>query len=656
MAELAVKRNPVQKRIAVFIFALVGLIFILAGRVAWIQVVQGDLLAMKAKRQVEESRTLQSPRGTIYDRNGRELAVSILVKSLYVDPEVVKDTETLAAELAPILKMSEQDIRGRIADGGRFVWLKRMLEPDVVARVKAVIEKDNLNCLNFVEESKRYYPNDALASQVLGFVGMDDVGLDGMELAEDEVLKAKSSEQFLSTDTYGRPIFNSVFSKNTYEGGKDLYLTIDSNIQFIVEQTIEKAMVDTKPRAVTAVVMNPKNGEILAMANRPTYNPNEFYKYSPEEWRNRAVSFVYEPGSTFKAIVAASALQEGIVTPEKRFVDPGYVMVSGRRIQNWNGESYGNVSFTDIIKNSINTGFVQVGMQVGAQKLNDYAHAFGFGALTGIELPGEEYGILFDPKHMRDSDIATMSIGQSIAVTPVQLATAISAIANKGMLLKPTIIKEFRNSDGSISKSSEVTQVRQVIEEDTATKLISMLEQVVASGGGTKAAVKGYRIAGKTGTAEKLKDDGSGYLSGHYIASFAGFAPVEDPQITVLVIIDDPNGIYYGGQIAAPIAGEIFEQVLRYLNIKPLNNDLEGAPVKRPLAQLQQPAKPIQVPPGKVLVPDFTGKTMRQVAELADSLSLIVLPEGSGIAQRQSIPVNTLVDNGAEITVYFTGI
>lgn len=628
----------------------------LAGRVAWIQVVQGDQLAIKEKRQVEESRTLQSPRGTIYDRNGRELAVSILVKSLYVDPEVVKDPETLAAELAPILKMSEQDIKGRIADGGRFVWLKRMLEPEVVAQVKAVIEKYNLNCLNFIEESKRYYPNDALAAQVLGFVGMDDVGLDGMELAEDGILKAKSSEQFLSTDTYGRPIFNSVFSKNTYEDGKDIYLTLDSNIQFIVEQTIEKAMVDTKPRAITAVVMNPKTGEILAMANRPTYNPNEFYKYSPEEWRNRAVSFVYEPGSTFKAVVAAAALQEGIVTPEKRFVDPGYVMVSGRRIQNWNGESYGNVSFTDIIKNSINTGFVQVGMQVGAQKLTDYAHSFGFGSLTGIELPGEEYGILFEPKQMRDSDIATMSIGQSIAVTPVQLATAISAIANKGMLLKPTIVKEFRNADGSISKSNEVTQVRQVIEEDTSTKLISMLEQVVASGGGTKAAVKGYRIAGKTGTAEKLKDDGSGYLSGHYIASFAGFAPVEDPQITVLVIIDDPNGIYYGGQIAAPIAGEIFEQVLRYLNIKPLNNDLEGAPVKKPLVQLQQPAKQIQVPPGKILVPDFTGKTMRQVGELADSLNLVVIPEGSGIAQRQSIPINTLVDNGAEITVYFAGI
>ncbi len=627
---------------------------LLAGRVGWIQLVQGDQLTMKAKRQVEESRTLQSPRGTIYDRNGRELAVSIMVKSLYVDPEVVKDAETLAAELAPILGMPEQDIKGRIADGGRFVWLKRMLEPAIVEKVKAVIDKYNLNCLGFVEESKRYYPNDSLASQVIGFVGMDDIGLDGMELSEDEMLKAKSSEQFLSTDTYGRPIFNSVFSKNKYEDGKDIYLTIDNNIQFVVEQTIEKAMQTTKPRAITAVVMNPKTGEVLAMANRPTYNPNEFYKYTPEEWKNRAVSFVYEPGSTFKAIVAAAALEEGVVTPEKRFVDPGYVMVSGRRIQNWSGESYGNVSFTDIIKNSINTGFVQVGLQVGAHRLNDYASAFGFGSLSGIDLPGEEYGILFKADQMRDSDIATMSIGQSIAVTPIQLASAISAIANKGMLLKPRIIKEVRNSDGSVDRNSEIVQVRQVIQENTATTLIGMLEQVVASGGGSKASVKGYRIAGKTGTAEKLKDDGSGYLTGHYIASFAGFAPVEDPQITVLVIIDDPNGIYYGGQIAAPIAGEIFEQVLRYLNIKPLNNSFEGAPLKQAQAP-QISAKPVQVPQGKALVPNFIGKSLRQSAELAASLGIVVVPEGSGVAQSQSVSENTLVDTGSEITVYFSG-
>ena len=627
---------------------------LLAGRVGWIQLVQGDQLTMKAKRQVEESRTLQSPRGTIYDRNGRELAVSIMVKSLYVDPEVVKDAETLAAELAPILGIPEQDIKGRIADGGRFVWLKRMLEPAIVEKVKAVIDKYNLNCLGFVEESKRYYPNDSLASQVIGFVGMDDIGLDGMELSEDEMLKAKSSEQFLSTDTYGRPIFNSVFSKNKYEDGKDIYLTIDNNIQFVVEQTIEKAMQTTKPRAITAVVMNPKTGEVLAMANRPTYNPNEFYKYTPEEWKNRAVSFVYEPGSTFKAIVAAAALEEGVVTPEKRFVDPGYVMVSGRRIQNWSGESYGNVSFTDIIKNSINTGFVQVGLQVGAHRLNDYASAFGFGSLSGIDLPGEEYGILFKADQMRDSDIATMSIGQSIAVTPIQLASAISAIANKGMLLKPRIIKEVRNSDGSVDRNSEIVQVRQVIQENTATTLIGMLEQVVASGGGSKASVKGYRIAGKTGTAEKLKDDGSGYLTGHYIASFAGFAPVEDPQITVLVIIDDPNGIYYGGQIAAPIAGEIFEQVLRYLNIKPLNNSFEGAPLKQAQAP-QISAKPVQVPQGKALVPNFIGKSLRQSAELAASLGIVVVPEGSGVAQSQSVSENTLVDTGSEITVYFSG-
>lgn len=653
---MAVVRNHVQKRIAVFIALLFIVILCLCGRVAWVQLVKGDELSQLAKRQVEESRTLQSPRGAILDRNGRELAISVLTKSLYVDPEVVEDADQLAMDLAPILHLSEDVIKEKISYGGRFVWLKRMLEPEDVEKVKEVMKRRELICLNFIEESKRYYPNDSLAAQVLGFVGTDDVGLDGIELTQDTLIKAKSEEQFLATDRRGRPILNSVFSRNSYEDGKDILLTLDSNIQFIVEQTIEKAMETTKPRAVTAIVMDPKTGEVLAMANRPTYNPNEFYKYSPMEWKNRAVSFVYEPGSTFKSIIAAAALQEGIVTPEKRFVDPGYVMVSGRRIQNWSDESYGNVSFIDVIKNSINTGFVQVGMQLGREKIDQYTRAFGFGELTNIDLPGEEYGILFNPHEMRDSDLATMSIGQSIAVTPIQLITAVSAIANQGALLKPHIIKEIRNVDGSVVESRQVQQVRQVIAPETASVLTGMLEQVVSSGGGSKAAVKGYRIAGKTGTAEKLKDDGSGYHKGHYIASFAGFAPVEDPKISVLVIIDDPSGVYYGGQIAAPIAGEIFEQVLRYLNVKPLTSNLDPVTVspKTAVTEEKQPPVPKAAPAGKVLLPDISGKSMRQAADELTAIGIRMVPEGTGIATGQSIPANSIVDPGSEVTVYFS--
>lgn len=655
---MAVKlRVNVQRRIALFVGMLLIMIVCLSGRIAWMQLVRGDELAERENHQVGENRILQSPRGTIYDRQGRVLAVSMLTKSLFVDPSQVKDADQLADDLAPILDMKAEEIKEKIAQGGGFVWLKRRLEPETTKAVRALIDKRSLNCLGFEDESKRYYPNASLASQVLGFVGTDDVGLDGIELTSDSLIKGQTTKQFVMTDKNNRPILNSVFTDHSFEKCKNIYLTLDNTIQFIVEQTLDKAMAETEPRAITAIVMETKTGEILAMANRPTYNPNQFYDFSPEAWKNRAVSFVYEPGSTFKAVVAAAALQEGIVTPDEVFVDPGYVMVSGRRIQNWSNDSFGTVTFTDIIKNSINTGFVQVGMMVGAKKLDQYVRIFGFGEPTGIELPGEEYGILFDPEEMRDSDLATMSIGQSIAVTPIQLVTAMSAIANKGVLMKPHIIKSVNNADGTIYTESKVETIRRAIEENTAVTLISMLEQVVSSGGGSKAAVKGYRIAGKTGTAEKIRDDGSGYLTDHYIASFCGFAPVEDPRITVLIIIDDPKGVYYGGQIAAPIAGEIFEQVLRYLNVKPSANNLSlKEPETKPQAAKALPSKPVNVPQGKILIPDMTGKSRRQAAQDLAALGLTLIPSGDGAAVTgQSIEPNSIVEPNSSITVYFGG-
>ena len=611
---MAVKtRVNVQRRIALFIGLLLCGIVGLCGRIAWVQLVQGEELAAREEHQVGESRILQSPRGTIYDSKGRELAVSMMTKSLYVDPSQVRDAKRLAADLSPILGMKVEDIEERIALGGGFVWLKRRMEPEAVEKVRALIREQELNCLNFQEESKRYYPNDQLAAQVLGFVGTDDIGLEGIELVVDGTIKGQVEKRFVLTDKNSWPIFQSTYSDKGFERCKSVYLTIDNTVQFVVEQALDRAMVETKPKAITAIVMDPQTGDVLAMANRPTYNPNRFYEYSYDEWRNRAVSFVYEPGSTFKAVVAAAALQEGLVSPQKVFVDPGYVMVSGRKIQNWNHESFGTVTFTDIIKNSINTGFVQVGMEVGAQRLDKYVRLFGFGEATGIELPGEESGILFNPKEMRDSDLATMSIGQSIAVTPIQLAAAMSAIANNGALLKPHIIRSVVSPDGETLSERQVEKVRQAIDEGTAATLTSMLEQVVASGGGQKASVKGYRIAGKTGTAEKISDSGGGYLEGHYIASFCGFAPVEDPRITVLIMIDDPDGVYYGGQIAAPIAGEIFERVLRYLNVKPHANYLDFKPPVEPPKAAPKTTK--VAPQGKVLVPDLTGKSLRQALE-----------------------------------------
>ncbi|MBR1396930.1 MAG: PASTA domain-containing protein, partial [Selenomonadaceae bacterium] len=648
------------------------------GRYAWLQLVQGSELAERMRSQVGQDYLIQSPRGAIIDRNGRELAVSTMTKSLFVDPNHVENPEELAADLAPLTGKTEEEILEDIRVGGGFSWVKRRMEQSEYEAIRTLIrEKGYANCLGFRDEAKRYYPNDVLAANVIGFVGTDDKGLDGVEQALDKYIKGEVTESFLYTDRQDRPILDSIFVKHGYQGDrcKTIQLTIDSAIQFIVEQELDRAMAENSPMSITCIVMDPKTGEILAMGSRPSYNPNRFWDYDPEIWKNLSVSFIYEPGSTFKAVVAGAALQEGVVTPNQIFVDPGYVMVSGKKIQNWNGESFGTVTFTDVIKNSLNTGFALVGLDLGGEKLTEYAKKFGFGEITGIELPGEEPGILFDPNYMVDSDMATMAIGQSIAVTPLQLVTAMSAIANDGVLLKPHIVKTIKNANGSTFSETRVEEIRRVLESATDKTLVSLLEQVVESGGGGKARVKGYRIAGKTGTAQKIRDDGIGYQEGRYIASFCGFAPVENPQLALLVMIDDPYGTFYGGQVAAPVAGRIFSQIFRYMRIEPsdtpaANEDEEYADdvgegdaagsLQRsaPARRLPEPAEPTpepeDVPTGKVVVPNFYGKSIREAARTANEIGLKFESDGSGFAVEQSITANTIVDGGTTIKVYFS--
>ena len=658
-------RVTVQGRIARVALLMFAALVVLTFRYAYLQVIQGDALAQRMRDQSGYEFRIQSLRGAILDRNGKELAVSNMTKSLFIDPNHVyesHDPAAIAADIAPVIGLTEQEILDDIAVGGGFVWVKRRLEHSEYEAVRAVIrEKGYSDCLGFQNEAKRYYPNDALAANLLGFVGTDDEGLDGVEQALDPLLKGEVREERLTVDGQRRPILDSIFfGRRTYRGDycKTAVLTIDSTIQFMVEQELDRAMAENNPASITAIVMDPKTGEILAMASRPSYNPNRFWDYPQENWKNRAVSFIYEPGSTFKAIVAGAALQEGIVTPNQVFFDPGYVMVSGRRIQNWSNESYGAVTFTDIVKNSLNTGFAQVGLSLGAEKLMHYTRLFGFGAQTGIDLPGEEEGILFKPEDMRDSDIATTAIGQSIAVTPLQLVTAMSAIANGGMLMRPHIVREIKNPDGSIYEERTPQPIHETLQRTVNRTLIGLLEQVVATGGGSKAGVKGYRIAGKTGTAQKIRLDTSGYMEGRYIASFCGFAPVEDPIFTVLVMIDDPRGgNFYGGQIAAPVASRIFAQLLRYAHVEPSSNPFTQAEESEEPARTTGEEKRMEAvatpPEGKALVPDFTGLSMREAARLAEQRGLFFESEGTGAAVSQSLSVNDIVDQGTHIKVYF---
>ncbi|MBR4905192.1 MAG: PASTA domain-containing protein [Selenomonadaceae bacterium] len=678
MAEEKKDRAFLQARTTKLVMVLLALMGVVVFRYGWLQLVQGSELSERMRWQVGHDYSVQSPRGAIVDRNGRELAVSTMTKSLFVDPNHVENAEQLAKDLAPLVDKTEEEILEDIAVGGGFSWVKRRLEQSEYEAIRALIrEKGYSVCLGFRDEAKRYYPNDVLAANLLGFVGTDDKGLDGIEQALDKYIKGEVTESFIYADTRERPILESIFAPHGYQGDrcKTIQLTIDSAIQFIVEQELDRAMAESSPLAITCIAMDPRTGEILAMANRPTYNPNRFWDYDQEIWKNRAVSYIYEPGSTFKAVVAGAALQEGIVAPNQMFVDPGYVEVSGKRIQNWNGLSFGTVTFADVVKQSLNTGFALVGLDLGAEKLISYARLFGFGEPTGIELPGEEAGILYSPDEMVDSDIATMAIGQSIAVTPLQLITAFCAIANDGILLKPHILKMIKNANGTIYSETHIEEVRRTIDSASDKTLVGLLEQVVASGGGGKASVRGYRIAGKTGTAQKVSEYGWGYMEGKYIASFCGFAPVESPQIALLVMIDEPYGVFYGGQIAAPVASRIFSQVFRYLRIEPsdaplgVDSDDLGAEIGEGDASIhgverkEAPAKEIEPEPEQPKeelapevsrVPNFYGKSIRESARLANESGISFEAEGSGFAINQSIVAGELVDKGTLIKVYFS--
>ena len=677
MAEEKKDRAFLQARTTKLVVALLLLMGLIVGRYAWLQLVQGNELAERMRWQVGHDYSVQSPRGAIVDRNGRELAVSTMTKSLFVDPNHVEDAAQLARDLAPLVKKTEQDILDDIAVGGGFSWVKRRLEQSEYEAIRALIrEKGYAVCLGFRDEAKRYYPNDVLAANVLGFVGTDDKGLDGIEQFWDRYIKGEVTESFIYADTRERPILESIFAPHGYQGDrcKTIQLTIDSAIQFIVEQELDRAMAENSPLAITCIAMDPRSGEVLAMATRPTYNPNKFLDYDQEVWKNRAVSYIYEPGSTFKAIVAGAALQEGLVAPNQIFVDPGYVMVSGKKIQNWNGLSFGTVTFADVVKQSLNTGFALVGLDLGANRLISYARLFGFGEPTGIELPGEELGILYTPDEMVDSDIATMAIGQSIAVTPIQLITAFCAIANDGILLKPHIIKSIKNANGTTYSETHIEEVRRTIDSASDKTLIGLLEQVVATGGGGKASVRGYRIAGKTGTAQKVNEYGDGYSDGKYIASFCGFAPVESPQVALLVMIDEPYGSFYGGQIAAPVASRIFAQIFRYLRIEPSDAPLgvdsedlsyeigEGDASIHGVERRESPKEiePKPEPPKEELapevarVPSFYGKSIRESARLANEAGISFEAEGSGFAVSQSIGAGELVDKGTTVKVQFS--
>lgn len=659
-----------KKRFAVLgllIFLGFGAVFL---RLVWLQIIENEELAKRSMNQVTGKVTKYSPRGAILDCNGEELAVSIMSKSLYVDPVEMqdnpqkgkpeRDVKRLSADLlAGVLQMKADELYADFTTEARFIWLKRTMEPKDAEEVERLIRENKLPGLHFLEESKRYYTKKSMAAQVLGFVGTDDNGLSGLELVLDSVVKGAETQQQEVVDALGRPMGDSGFNKARPQKMASVYLTLDSKIQFVLEDALDKAMKDTHAASAAVILMDPNTGAILGMANRPSFDPNTFYKFPATSWTNRAVSTIYEPGSVFKPIVGVMGLTEKVITPTTMLNDTGSIQIADRKISNWDGEGMGLVPFQDVIKYSINTGMVQLGMKLGAQRMIDYSKKFGFGSVTGVELPGEEGGILYDPDQMYQPDIATMAIGQGIAVTPLQMLRAICAIANGGELLQPYIIDKIVMPDGRVLRKGEKHVVRRVLTEDVAAQMRAMMEQVVASGGGRTAAIKGYRIAGKTGTAEKLAEHG-GYAAGKYIASFVGFVPADKPQYAMLIMLDTPQGAFYGSQVSAPVFRDTLQQILVAKGIQPSNS--EGLPsfeqhapsaIQSSVpAAAQMPQMEI-LPDGNVRLPDFTGLDMRQTAELFQQGRLILVPYGSGRASKQAQPPGTVVAEGTRLEIWF---
>ena len=641
-----------NKRIEYTVRVLLCIAVVLVGRLFFLQIIDKSDLQAKNLSQVQVDRKLQSPRGTIYDRNGRPLAMSVVTKSLYADPKMIKQSPSEVAELiAPYVTMSKEDIVKSLQEDTAFVWIDRMMEPEKSKAVAQLIEDKNLEGLNFVEESKRYYPNGNLAAQVLGFVGTDDKGLDGLEMVLDDELKGGVQQEIVATDNKGNAIFGSVLSKFLPDKGKSVTLTIDATIQFIAERALDKAMVDTGAKHASVIVMDPKTGEILAMANRPSYDPNNYNQSGEEAFKNIAVTNLYEPGSTFKPIIASAALAAGKWKLDTVYNDKGAFAANGHIIRNWNGEGYGPVRLLDILKYSINTGMAEIGTLTGADILSKYVRDYGFGSETGIELPGEGAGILYNPEDMSKLDVATMSIGQGIAVTPLQMVRAFGALANGGAMMKPHIIKSYSNSQGDVTSTTETSVVGQPVPAETVKTIVDILEKEVSEGGGTKAMVEGYHFAGKTGTAQKLDTKHGGYLDGQYIASFIGFGPVEDPKFVVLVVIDDPQkGSYYGSQIVAPVFKDIVSQLVRYYQMSPSVKD--GATVAAVPAAKLPAVKPNG--DGSVVLPDFRGYTFGEVRDWLHTAGLYFKPDGTGKAISQEQLPGTVVSPGTPIVVQFS--
>jgi len=619
-----------------------GLIFIaafglVAVRAYLLQVRGQDEWLQRAERQHQRVIPLTPQRGTIYDRNGEELALSIEVDSIYVNPAQVKKASAVARELAPMVGLKRRAVKAKLSSRRNFVWLKRQISPAESMRVKSLA----LPGVHFIKEHKRYYPNGSLGAQVLGFTGLDPHGLEGLELRYDSEVLGEGGYLVTERDNLGRGIGAGEGLVSGARSGGSLRLTLDKNIQYIVEKELEAGVKALHAKAGTAVVLNPDTGEILAMASQPDFNPNAFNKYGPGNYRNRAIADAYEPGSTLKTFLMAAALEAKVIRPgQKIYCEKGTYHVGGKTIHDHH--PYGKLTVAEVLKYSSNIGSAKIGKALERDRLYRALRDFGFGEPSGIELPGESGGLLRPPEEWFEVDLAAISFGQGLTVSPLQLVTALASIANGGKLMRPYIVEQVVDGYGQVLESRGPKVVRRVVSEQTAEIVTRMLEGAVEKGGtGTLAAVPGFRVAGKTGTAQKVDPVTGGYSRDRYLASFCGFVPADDPRLVILVMIDEPKGKSYGGLVSAPVFSRIASQALAQMKVMP-RRPVDG-PRLAPLPVLADSGAPVmpvaQVANGEdgaPLMPSFIGMSVRQVLQTMERTGLNVSLRGSGRVVEQS--------------------
>lgn len=702
--------------VAIAIGSVIGLLLV---KMLYLTVIKGPELAEKAETQWKSEMNLTAMRGNIVDRNGSILVTSTNVYRIEVDMDTLKTyiedekttVEKVSSDLAEALGASYDDIYGKLSDEeNKFIILSKGLEKDVIDKVKSL----EIRGLVYYDEIERYYPNGNYLSQVLGIINSEGVGLTGLELQYDDYLSGLSGIRIGGVDAYSNDLPFVSGKQTNAINGKDIVTTIDENLQYYAELVANEGLETYKAKRVSITIMNPNNGEILAMASTPGYDPNDPYEgYENFEgdtendkiqnmWRNSIVSDTYEPGSTFKIITMAAAMEEGLIHDDDVFVCNGSKTFGDVNVHCWNLSGHGEQTAAEILKNSCNVGFMELGARLGAEKLNEYIKKLGFGSITGIDLPGEAEGIVKSTNSISDIDLATIAFGQTNTLNALQLLTAVNAVANGGNLIQPHIVKEITHKDSNgntiVDKTIEGKTTENVLSEKTSATLREYLERTATQDAGAGTFVQGYDIGGKTGTAQKVDIETGSYSADKYIASMVAMTPVDDPQLTVYISVDEPStGVYYGGQVASPLMKKLFSHIFAYIE-SPTGKasysiskdvvipEVRGKSIEEAKSILEENGLGCEINgdgntivsinpyPGttvkagskitltasskssidnKIIMPDLAGTTVEFAINLLDNLGLQYEYEGSGKVVEQSISSGELISSGTKVKLVF---